>query len=45
MLAVLVNAGMVMGILPIVGVPLPLMSYGLSYLWVTLASLGVLQGE
>ena len=43
MLAVLVNIGMVVGVLPIVGVPLPLISYGLSYLLVTMASLGVLQ--
>lgn len=38
-----VNIGMVLGLLPVVGVPLPLMSYGLSNLWVTLASLGWLQ--
>ena len=36
------NIGMVIGILPIVGIPLPLLSYGLTNLWVTMASLGML---
>ncbi len=40
--SVIVNLGMVTGILPIVGIPLPLFSYGLSNLWITLASLGCL---
>lgn len=44
MLSTLINIGMVLGLLPIVGIPLPLMSYGLSNLWVTLAALGWLQG-
>jgi rod shape determining protein RodA len=35
-----INIAMVMGMLPIVGIPLPLISYGVSNLWVTLASLG-----
>ncbi len=38
----LINLGMVMGILPIVGIPLPLMSYGGSSLVVTLMALGLL---
>lgn len=38
----LTNMGMVMGILPIVGVPLPLMSYGGSSMVVTLMALGLL---
>jgi rod shape determining protein RodA len=42
LLSVCINIGMVVGILPIVGIPLPLLSYGLSNLWVTCASLGVL---
>jgi rod shape determining protein RodA len=42
MLAVFINIGMVIGILPIVGIPLPLISYGLSSLLVTCASLGTL---
>lgn len=39
-LATIINIGMVSGLLPIVGIPLPLISYGLSNLWVTFASLG-----
>lgn len=37
-----INIGMVMGILPIVGVPLPLISYGGSSLLTTMASLGLI---
>lgn len=37
-----INVGMVMGILPIVGVPLPLLSYGGSSLLTTMASLGLI---
>lgn len=44
MLSALINILMVLGLLPIVGIPLPLVSYGLSNLWVTLASLGWLNG-
>jgi rod shape determining protein RodA len=40
MLSVCINIGMVTGILPIVGIPLPLFSYGITNLWITLASLG-----
>ncbi len=39
-----VNMLMVIGFLPVVGIPLPLISYGLSNLWTTMASLGWLQG-
>lgn len=39
-LASITNIGMVLGLLPIVGIPLPLFSYGISNLWVTFASLG-----
>jgi len=42
-LATVINIGMVLGILPIVGIPLPLMSYGLSNLWITYACLGIFQ--
>lgn len=42
MLSVTINIGMVIGILPIVGIPLPLFSYGLTHTWVTMASLGML---
>ena len=38
------NIGMVIGLLPIVGIPLPLMSYGVSNLLTTMISLGWLQG-
>jgi rod shape determining protein RodA len=39
---VLTNMGMVTGLIPVVGVPLPLMSYGGSSMVVTLAALGLL---
>lgn len=39
-----VNIGMVLGLLPIVGIPLPLMSYGITHSWITFASLGWLNG-
>ncbi len=42
-LSTFINICMVLGLLPIVGIPLPLMSYGISNLWVTLASFGLLQ--
>lgn len=35
-----INIAMVTGMLPIVGIPLPLVSYGVTNLWITLASLG-----
>jgi cell division protein FtsW len=40
----MVNIGAVLGVLPITGVPLPLISAGLSSLVVTLAALGMLLG-
>ncbi len=40
--AVFVNMGMVIGILPIVGVPLPLLSYGGSSLLTTMTALGLI---
>jgi rod shape determining protein RodA len=39
---VLINVGMVTGLLPVVGIPLPLMSYGGSSMVVSLAALGLL---
>jgi len=39
---VVVNAGMTMGIMPVVGVPLPCFSYGLSSLLVNLVAFGLL---
>jgi rod shape determining protein RodA len=43
MFQVFVNVGMTIGIMPITGVPLPLMSYGGSSVITTLVALGVLQ--
>jgi rod shape determining protein RodA len=43
-ISTIINMGMVLGLLPIVGIPLPLMSYGLSNLLVTCASLGWFNG-
>lgn len=37
-----INIGMVLGLLPVIGIPLPLISYGGSSLLVTLVALGVL---
>lgn len=39
---IVVNAGMTMGIMPVVGVPLPFFSYGLSSLLVNLTAVGLL---
>ncbi|MEI8344757.1 MAG: FtsW/RodA/SpoVE family cell cycle protein, partial [Candidatus Omnitrophota bacterium] len=39
---VFVNLGMTMGVLPVVGVPLPLVSYGGTSVSITLASIGIL---
>jgi len=39
-LSIIINIGMVIGLLPVVGIPLPLMSYGLSHTWITYAALG-----
>lgn len=38
--SVIINIGMVVGLLPVVGISLPLISYGLCNLWVTLVSFG-----
>ena len=40
LLSVCINIGMVIGLLPIVGIPLPLVSYGMTNLIITFASLG-----
>jgi len=39
-ISIIINIGMVIGLLPVVGIPLPLISYGLTHTWVTLAALG-----
>jgi rod shape determining protein RodA len=37
-----INIGMVLGMLPVVGIPLPLLSYGGSFLVSTLVGIGIL---
>jgi rod shape determining protein RodA len=44
LISALINICMVIGLLPIVGIPLPLMSYGLSNLLISCISLGWIQG-
>lgn len=39
-LSTIINIGMVLDMLPIVGIPLPFMSYGITHLWTAFASLG-----
>jgi rod shape determining protein RodA len=36
----MINIGMVTGLLPIVGIPLPFISYGITHLWIAFASMG-----
>jgi len=43
MLATVINICMVMSLMPAVGIPLPLISYGITHLWVTFAALGWFQ--
>jgi len=40
---VFINTGMNLGLMPITGIPLPLVSYGGSSLWVTMMALGLVQ--
>ncbi len=40
---IFINVGMNLGIMPITGIPLPLVSYGGSSLWVTMVALGLVQ--
>jgi len=40
LISTLINIGMVLGLMPIVGIPLPFMTYGITHLWITFASLG-----
>ncbi len=39
----LINLGMVIGLLPIVGIPLPFMTYGITHSWISYISLGIIQ--
>lgn len=43
MFQVFVNVGMTVGVMPITGIPLPLMSYGGSSLIATMLAVGLLQ--
>jgi rod shape determining protein RodA len=40
MLSIIINIGMVLDLLPVVGIPLPFMSYGITHIWTGFASLG-----
>lgn len=42
--SIIVNCGMVTGLLPVVGIPLPFMSYGVTHLWMTFAIMGLING-
>ena len=44
MIATITNIGMVLGLLPVVGIPLPLISYGMTNLITTMTSFGWLNG-
>ncbi|MBI2344987.1 rod shape-determining protein RodA [Candidatus Dependentiae bacterium] len=39
-LSATINIGMVLDLLPVVGIPLPFMSYGITHIWTSFASLG-----
>jgi rod shape determining protein RodA len=39
-ISAIINMGMVTGLLPVVGIPLPFMSFGSSHTWIEFASLG-----
>jgi cell division protein FtsW (lipid II flippase) len=41
-LQALLNIGMVLGVMPVVGIPLPLLSYGGSSMVMTLTAIGLL---
>jgi rod shape determining protein RodA len=43
-LSTIINMGMVMGLMPVVGIPLPFMTYGITHLWITFASFGWFNG-
>lgn len=44
MISAIINVSMVMGLLPIVGIPLPFITYGVTHIWITFASLGWFNG-
>jgi rod shape determining protein RodA len=39
-LSTVINVGMVLDLMPVVGIPLPFMSYGITHIWTSFASLG-----
>ena len=39
-LSTMINIGMVLDLMPVVGIPLPFMSYGITHIWTSFASLG-----
>lgn len=43
LVSTIINLCMVMGLLPIVGIPLPFMTYGMSHLWMSYINLGLVQ--
>lgn len=42
--SIITNIGMVTGLMPVVGIPLPFMTYGVSHTWITYAALGWING-
>lgn len=44
LISALINISMVIGLLPIVGIPLPFITYGITHIWITLACLGWFNG-
>ena len=40
----IINVGMVMGVMPITGIPLMFLSYGGSSLWTAMTGIGLLMG-
>lgn len=41
MLGIIFNIGMIIGLLPVVGIPLPCMSYGITHIWSTAILFGI----
>lgn len=41
-ISILCNIGMVIGLLPVVGIPLPCISYGLTHIWGTCFTIGII---
>ena len=44
LVSAIINICMVIGLLPIVGIPLPFITYGITHIWITFASLGWFNG-